>query len=239
MLRACRRPRRPRARRRRRPPSGYEPASPTSTPRGSRRRRARDSGRYASPPRVSGLASPPGRGPSPYAPSRSSTCPTRRNTRSSTRRCRSRRTWCSLTAACSCSSSRAVLSKTLLFNPTDLPGAAATPYFARLAGRIPERLKRVVSSPSEPLTEQLGTARASIRPASTTSRSTTCTCRISVRSSARATGASRRAFRTRPSSCPASSGSTGTICTRSSAHGSCATAGSGSTPTASRSRAPI
>jgi hypothetical protein len=46
--------------------------------------------------------------------------------------------------------------KTLLFNPTDLPGAAATPYFARLAGRIPERLKRVVSSPSEPLTEQLG-----------------------------------------------------------------------------------
>jgi hypothetical protein len=45
--------------------------------------------------------------------------------------------------------------KTLLFNPTDIQGAAATPYFARLAGRIPERLKRLVSSQAEPLTEQL------------------------------------------------------------------------------------
>jgi hypothetical protein len=46
--------------------------------------------------------------------------------------------------------------KTLLFNPTDLPGAATAPYFARLAKGIPERLKRFVSSQAEPLTEQLG-----------------------------------------------------------------------------------
>src|SRR5579859_1208157 len=45
--------------------------------------------------------------------------------------------------------------KTLLFNPTDLPGAATTPYFARLASRIPERLKKYVSSQAPPLATQL------------------------------------------------------------------------------------
>jgi hypothetical protein len=46
--------------------------------------------------------------------------------------------------------------KRLLFNPTDLPGAATTPYFARLGGRVPDRLKKLVSSQGEPLVEQLG-----------------------------------------------------------------------------------
>jgi hypothetical protein len=53
--------------------------------------------------------------------------------------------------------------KTLLFNPTDLPGAAATPYFARLASGIPERLKKFASSQGLPLVEQL--ARLGIEPA--------------------------------------------------------------------------
>ncbi len=45
--------------------------------------------------------------------------------------------------------------KTLLFNPTDVEAARATPFFARLAARIPSRLQRVVASPSESLAGQL------------------------------------------------------------------------------------
>jgi hypothetical protein len=45
--------------------------------------------------------------------------------------------------------------KTLLLNPTDLPGAATTPYFARLAGGVPARLKKYLSSQAEPLVDQL------------------------------------------------------------------------------------
>jgi glyoxylase-like metal-dependent hydrolase (beta-lactamase superfamily II) len=52
--------------------------------------------------------------------------------------------------------------KTLLFNPTDVAGARATPYFARLAARIPQRLQRVIAHELEPLVEQL--ARLGIRP---------------------------------------------------------------------------
>ena len=40
--------------------------------------------------------------------------------------------------------------KTLLFNPTDLPGAATTPYFARLVSGVPARLKNYLSSEAEP-----------------------------------------------------------------------------------------
>jgi hypothetical protein len=52
--------------------------------------------------------------------------------------------------------------KTLLFNPTDLPGAATTPYFARLSSGIPDRLKKLVSTQGEPLVEQL--ARLGVEP---------------------------------------------------------------------------
>jgi hypothetical protein len=45
--------------------------------------------------------------------------------------------------------------KTLLFNPTDVEAARATPFFARLAARIPSRLQRAVASPSESLAGQL------------------------------------------------------------------------------------
>jgi hypothetical protein len=45
--------------------------------------------------------------------------------------------------------------KTLLFNPTDIQGAATAPYFAQLARGIPERLKKFVSSQAEPLVDQL------------------------------------------------------------------------------------
>jgi hypothetical protein len=45
--------------------------------------------------------------------------------------------------------------KTLLFNPTDLAGAATAPYFARLAKGIPDRLKKYVSPEAPPLTHQL------------------------------------------------------------------------------------
>ena len=45
--------------------------------------------------------------------------------------------------------------KTLLFNPTDVPGARATPYFARLAARIPARLEKAIALEAEPLTAQL------------------------------------------------------------------------------------
>jgi hypothetical protein len=45
--------------------------------------------------------------------------------------------------------------KTLLFNPTDVPGARSTPYFARLAKRIPERVQKLVAQESEPLPAQL------------------------------------------------------------------------------------
>lgn len=46
--------------------------------------------------------------------------------------------------------------KTLLFNPTDVPGARATPFFARLAEHVPRRVNALVARESEPLTEQLG-----------------------------------------------------------------------------------
>jgi hypothetical protein len=45
--------------------------------------------------------------------------------------------------------------KTLLFNPTDLDGARATPFFARLAGRIPGPVQKMFSRSAEPLLEQL------------------------------------------------------------------------------------
>jgi hypothetical protein len=47
--------------------------------------------------------------------------------------------------------------KTLLFNPTDVAGARATPYFARLAARIPERVQGLVARELPPLTQQLAT----------------------------------------------------------------------------------
>lgn len=46
--------------------------------------------------------------------------------------------------------------KTLLFNPTDPAGARATPFFERLARRVPERLRRIVGRELEPITKQLG-----------------------------------------------------------------------------------
>ena len=52
--------------------------------------------------------------------------------------------------------------KTLLFNPTDVAGARSTPYFARLAARVPRRLQSVIGRELEPLTDQL--ARLGIRP---------------------------------------------------------------------------
>jgi hypothetical protein len=45
--------------------------------------------------------------------------------------------------------------KTLLFNPTDVAGARSTPYFARLASRVPARLQRIVAPEFRPLPEQL------------------------------------------------------------------------------------
>jgi hypothetical protein len=52
--------------------------------------------------------------------------------------------------------------KTLLFNPTDVPGLRATPFFARQAGHVPERLKALVGRASEPIEQQL--ARFGIEP---------------------------------------------------------------------------
>jgi glyoxylase-like metal-dependent hydrolase (beta-lactamase superfamily II) len=45
--------------------------------------------------------------------------------------------------------------KTLLFNPTDVPGARSTPYFARLAARVPARLQRTLAREFDPLPSQL------------------------------------------------------------------------------------
>jgi glyoxylase-like metal-dependent hydrolase (beta-lactamase superfamily II) len=45
--------------------------------------------------------------------------------------------------------------KTLLFNPTDVPGARSTPYFERLAAGVPERLQKVIAKEFAPLPEQL------------------------------------------------------------------------------------
>ena len=52
--------------------------------------------------------------------------------------------------------------KTLLFNPTDVAGARSTPYFARLAARIPRRVQAAIAPEPEPLPEQLG--RIGLRP---------------------------------------------------------------------------
>jgi hypothetical protein len=51
--------------------------------------------------------------------------------------------------------------KTLLFNPTDVAGARSTPYFARLAERVPQRLQRAIAHEFQPLVDQL--ARLGIR----------------------------------------------------------------------------
>jgi hypothetical protein len=45
--------------------------------------------------------------------------------------------------------------RTLLFNPTDVAGARSTPFFARAAEHVPQRLQRVIAHEFEPLTEQL------------------------------------------------------------------------------------
>ncbi len=45
--------------------------------------------------------------------------------------------------------------RTLLFNPTDIPGARSTPYFARLAARIPARVQSALAQEAEPLLAQL------------------------------------------------------------------------------------
>src|ERR1019366_715029 len=45
--------------------------------------------------------------------------------------------------------------KTLLFNPTDVPGARATPFFARLAEHVPRRVGALVAHEAEPLADQL------------------------------------------------------------------------------------
>jgi glyoxylase-like metal-dependent hydrolase (beta-lactamase superfamily II) len=52
--------------------------------------------------------------------------------------------------------------KTLLFNPTDVAGARSTPYFARLAARVPRRVQAVIAREFEPLPDQL--ARLGIHP---------------------------------------------------------------------------
>jgi glyoxylase-like metal-dependent hydrolase (beta-lactamase superfamily II) len=52
--------------------------------------------------------------------------------------------------------------KTLLFNPTDVPGARSTPYFARLAARVPERLGKIIARELDPLVDQL--ARLGLHP---------------------------------------------------------------------------
>jgi hypothetical protein len=45
--------------------------------------------------------------------------------------------------------------KTLLFNPTDVEAAKATPYIARVVARVPERLVPILSPPCPSLVEQL------------------------------------------------------------------------------------
>lgn len=45
--------------------------------------------------------------------------------------------------------------RTLLFNPTDVDGARATPYFARLAAGIPGPVQRALAPTPEPLVDQL------------------------------------------------------------------------------------
>lgn len=52
--------------------------------------------------------------------------------------------------------------KTLLFNPTDVPGARSTPFFARMAAHVPQRLQRAIAHEFDPLTDQL--AHLGIRP---------------------------------------------------------------------------
>jgi glyoxylase-like metal-dependent hydrolase (beta-lactamase superfamily II) len=47
--------------------------------------------------------------------------------------------------------------KTLLFNPTDVPGARSTPYFSRLAARVPERLQKILAPEFDLLPAQLAT----------------------------------------------------------------------------------
>jgi hypothetical protein len=46
--------------------------------------------------------------------------------------------------------------KTLLFNPTDVPGARATPFFARVAEHVPDRVRALVARDAEPIADQLG-----------------------------------------------------------------------------------
>ena len=53
--------------------------------------------------------------------------------------------------------------KTLLFNPTDIAGARATPFFARLAARIPASVQKIFAPQAEPLLEQL--AQLGVQPA--------------------------------------------------------------------------
>jgi hypothetical protein len=45
--------------------------------------------------------------------------------------------------------------KNLLFNPTDIEGARATPFFARLIEQLGQRLSNVAAKPFEPLEQQL------------------------------------------------------------------------------------
>lgn len=45
--------------------------------------------------------------------------------------------------------------KNLLFNPTDVEGARATPFFARMIDQLGKRLSELVAKRSEPLEEQL------------------------------------------------------------------------------------
>ncbi len=52
--------------------------------------------------------------------------------------------------------------KTLLFNPTDVDAAAATPFFARLAEQFGERMTKLLSKRFEPLEAQL--ARIGVTP---------------------------------------------------------------------------
>jgi hypothetical protein len=46
--------------------------------------------------------------------------------------------------------------KNLLFNPTDVEAAKATPFFARMGKRVPKRIEAVIAKKFEPLEEQLG-----------------------------------------------------------------------------------
>ncbi len=45
--------------------------------------------------------------------------------------------------------------KTLLFNPTDVAGARATPFFARLAARVPDRVQTLLARELPPVPQQL------------------------------------------------------------------------------------